>query len=423
MATTQYLDYAGLQALVAAIKAADKVVKDFAGDLTGKVDKDGKAYTSVQAYLEAEIAKAQAAATFDGKAASVTVADAAGLLTATDVEAALAELATSIATLNGSATTAGSVAKALSDAIGNLGSYSTVKDYVDAMGVAVKTLIHGQTGSLNDLTTTDKTTIVAAINEVKTQVGNVDYSGKADKVTSATAGNFAGLDASGNLVDSGKKADDFDVAGAAAAVSGYGDGETAKTVKDVAGDVATLVGSDASKSVRTIANEELAKQLIPEGAKESLDTLEEIAAWIQKHPEDASAMNSAISTLEGKVGNAATVDDEGNPVAATGLIKDVADLKLAIGDGGSVEKAIKDAVEALDATVSQTAGTDGLALTVVQEDGKLKSVSGSIAANTYDAYGEAAKVQGATTATVKSLEDRLDDIGTIDPTTIAGLFA
>lgn len=34
-------------------------------------------------------------------------------------------------------------------------------------------------------------------------------SGKADKVSGATAGNFAGLDASGNLTDSGKKAADF----------------------------------------------------------------------------------------------------------------------------------------------------------------------------------------------------------------------
>ena len=38
---------------------------------------------------------------------------------------------------------------------------------------------------------------------------NSALSGKADKVTSATAGNFAGLDANGNLIDSGKKAADF----------------------------------------------------------------------------------------------------------------------------------------------------------------------------------------------------------------------
>ena len=36
-----------------------------------------------------------------------------------------------------------------------------------------------------------------------------DISGKADKVTSATSGNLAGLDSNGNLTDSGKKAADF----------------------------------------------------------------------------------------------------------------------------------------------------------------------------------------------------------------------
>lgn len=70
---------------------------------------------------------------------------------------------------------------------------------------------------------------------------------------------------------------------------------------EVSGKVTTLVGEDAGKSVRTIANEELAAQLIGENAKESLDTLEEIAAWIQSHPDDASAMNAAITALQNKV--------------------------------------------------------------------------------------------------------------------------
>lgn len=74
------------------------------------------------------------------------------------------------------------------------------------------------------------------------------------------------------------------------------------SVDEVAGKVTTLVGEDANKSVRTIANEELAKQLVPENAKESLDTLAEIAAWIQAHPDDASAMNQAIEALEALVG-------------------------------------------------------------------------------------------------------------------------
>ena len=53
------------------------------------------------------------------------------------------------------------------------------------------------------------------------------------------------------------------------------------------GKITTLIGSDTGKSVRTIANEELAAQLIPSTASEALDTLQEIAAWIQQHPGDA----------------------------------------------------------------------------------------------------------------------------------------
>lgn len=73
-------------------------------------------------------------------------------------------------------------------------------------------------------------------------------------------------------------------------------------IANVQGKVNTLIGSDAAKSVRTIANEELASQLIPASAKESLDTLQEIAAWIQSHPDDASAMNQAITDLQNLVG-------------------------------------------------------------------------------------------------------------------------
>lgn len=82
------------------------------------------------------------------------------------------------------------------------------------------------------------------------------------------------------------------------------DGVTAEkvTVWDgAAAKATTLVGDDAGKSARTIANEELAKQLIPESAKESMDTLAEIAAWIQAHPDDAAAINSELTAVKNKV--------------------------------------------------------------------------------------------------------------------------
>lgn len=75
-------------------------------------------------------------------------------------------------------------------------------------------------------------------------------------------------------------------------------------------DVDTLIGTDTGKSVRTIANEELAAQLIPEGAQESLDTLTEIAQWIQDHPDDAAAMNTAIAKLNGIVSGIGGENDD-----------------------------------------------------------------------------------------------------------------
>ena len=83
--------------------------------------------------------------------------------------------------------------------------------------------------------------------------------------------------------------------------------------------VTTLIGSDASKSVRTIANEELAAQLIPENAKESLNTLQEIAQWIQDHPDDVTAIHAAIAGLQSKVGDtsvAAQIKAVTDPIAA-----------------------------------------------------------------------------------------------------------
>ena len=52
-------------------------------------------------------------------------------------------------------------------------------------------------------------------------------------------------------------------------------------------------------------------------------------------------------------------------------------------------------IAGLDATASQTAGADGLALSVTEVDGKITAISGSIAANTYDAYGSAAAAESA----------------------------
>lgn len=92
-----------------------------------------------------------------------------------------------------------------------------------------------------------------------------------------------------------------------------------ETVTALNDKVTTLIGDDANKSVRTIANEELAKQLIAEGADESLNSLQEIAAWIQSHPDDAAAMNKAIEDLETLVG---TIPDGVTATTIVGYIQE-----------------------------------------------------------------------------------------------------
>ena len=75
--------------------------------------------------------------------------------------------------------------------------------------------------------------------------------------------------------------------------------------------ISTLNGSDAGKSARTIASEEVAK--IVDGAPTAFDTLKEIAAWISEHGDDAISMQNAITALQnivagiGGVGEKATV--------------------------------------------------------------------------------------------------------------------
>ena len=74
--------------------------------------------------------------------------------------------------------------------------------------------------------------------------------------------------------------------------------ELSNTDKNINDQIQTWIGdkeTDKTKSIRTIAADEITKQLIPEGAQESLDTLQEISDWIQQHPNDVAEMNKDIA--------------------------------------------------------------------------------------------------------------------------------
>lgn len=184
--------------------------------------------------------------------------------------------------------------------------------------------------------------------------------------------------------------------------------------------VNTLVGTDTNKSVRDIANEELAAQLIPDSAKESLDTLQEIAAWIQAHPDDASAMNTAINNLKTYVGTIPEDATAENIVAyiqevvaaektraegaESGLDSRLDTIEAKFGTGeGSVDDKIADAKQvaidtaAADAASKADAAKSGaVAEAKTYTDGEVKKLAdGAVATNASNIASLSSKMETA----------------------------
>ena len=168
-----------------------------------------------------------------------------------------------------------------------------------------------------------------------------------------------------------KYADDAELAAIASAKSYTDQREAAiKQAYEAAdeainGKLTTLIGSDVNKSARTIANEELAAQLLHEnGAVDNFTTLKELAAWLEQHPEDAAAMNADVLAITKEIYGTGVTDASGftgdsridlletnltNEVSAReNAVKGVQDQIDALkGSGeGSVSDQIADAVDA-----------------------------------------------------------------------------
>lgn len=212
------------------------------------------------------------------------------------------------------------------------GSYKTTQTAVSdptASGNATSFIDTISQNTNGEITVTKKTipTVTASVSGAGGNAGlmtaaqaealaAIDYSGKADKVASATSGNFAGLDGNGNLTDSGKKAADFDAAGAAATVQ------------------TTLIGASTDAASADTIN----------GAKKYADSL--------------------ASNYDG-AGSAAAVLGDSDDTATDMTVYGVkAALDAALGNGGSVATQISTAVGNLDSSLLSS-GTDDATHNVV----------------------------------------------------------
>ena len=80
-------------------------------------------------------------------------------------------------------------------------AFTTTADFIEGAGVEYP--------AGTNVAIINTGTASSPVYKYDTYTGTFDFSGFATKVTSATSGNFASLDANGNLVDSGKKPSDF----------------------------------------------------------------------------------------------------------------------------------------------------------------------------------------------------------------------
>lgn len=173
------------------------------------------------------------------------------------------------------------------------------------------------------------------------------------------------------------------------------------------GKVATLIGEDADKSVRTISAEEVAK--VVAGADADYDTLKEIADYIASDKTGAAQMQTDISTIKSDLNTDGT-GLKARMTAAEGEIdalqESVAGIHThdnkAVLDGITAEK-----VAAWDVAESNAKTFTTAKIGLTAEDGG----EGAVEAPTVKAYvdGKATALNSA----INAQKDRIDNLGAL----------
>ncbi len=174
-----------------------------------------------------------------------------------------------------------------------------------------------------------------------------------------------------------------------------------------------LVGSDADKSVRDIAMEVLAEQLLADaGMTENFASLQELAAWLADHPEQAADMNLAIqqnasaiqaldgtvsshtTTIEGLLRSLAEIQDEDTGILA--LSKQYTDARIRAIDStltdyiSSNNKAVKDLKDEVDEINDPASGLLAQAQNKINELQQRLGTAAYKSVEDFDAAGSAA---------------------------------
>ena len=169
-------------------------------------------------------------------------------------------------------------------------------------------------------------------------------------------------------------------------------------LNEVKGNVDTLIGEDANKSVRNIANEELAAQLLSGKADADFKTLQDLAAWLEDHPESAAEMNESISANATAITAEATARQEADN-----------DLKSKIeAVETKVTGATNDAITAITANVATISGD--VATLKSEMDAAEAGITANTAAITAETAARETAINGVTEAYKAADKDLSDAI-------------
>ena len=317
---------------------------------------------------------------------------------------------------------------------GKVADAKGVKDYVESVKTALKAAYEGADKALENKITTINNTIGSGFTSASTITAGVnDIKGRIDKLEAISAATKSAL----QKVEASPKAGDENYISFENSVDGTTGkvvaniiiGSVAKNGKDngladaaevrtridnvetnlsgVSTKVNTLIGSDSGKSVRTIANEELAAQLIPDGAKESLNTLQEIAAWIQSHPDDASAMNSKIQTIAGVAFGGFNETGGTNTAGLSGVVATLkSDLATETTNRTNADTEIKNSIGTGFSTA--TSGTVAAKVNALGE--RITTLEGLTGKTNSAAQGVSGKTTTTDTLTVKTERDASNNV-------------
>ena len=306
-------------------------------------------------------------------------------------------------------------------------SEKLVKDSLDLKANKSEMTVTPGTGANADKTTIQLKTGTSAT----VLTAHQDITGKADKVSRATAGNFAGLDSNGNLVDSGKSYSDLEGAfktRQTAKVSPTASGNTLSFIDTVSQDengeitatkkTVTVDSTYSSAGTNPVNGKAVAaaigtldvKDISGFGAGKTLATLTETDGKVAATFQDIKITKSQVSDFPTEM--TPSSHTHGN-ITNDGKIGTTADLGIVTGTGGTVTA--KDFTKASPTTGPDTT-TEFISTVAQGSDGAISATKQAITPASTSAAGivqlssSTSSSSETMAATPKAVKDAYDDL-------------